>query len=177
MIYKTIEHLLPSSYFDFIFRNFYLYESQSIIYYVKHPSEIMWCMFRWNDRVYFFECTNFATRAHSGGVVLEHMNSAQFLQPRGGDLVMPMTTRQVPHSSLLAGTRLILSNAASSKGRRTVSGYQALRLATELLPATFAAMGLGRISVFWSILAYFSLILFGIAQQVTVALPCHSHGI
>ncbi|KAF4527278.1 hypothetical protein B566_EDAN006999 [Ephemera danica] len=63
--------------------------------------------------------------------------------------------------------RLVLPGSAT-KGRRPLSGYQALRLATELLPATFAALGITEVSVFWSILAYFCLILFGIAQQLAV---------
>jgi solute carrier family 6 (neurotransmitter transporter) len=100
----------------------------------------------------------------------EPMSTAQFLRAvepqRGGEQVSPMPTRLVPHSSMLAGQRLVLP-ISSRRSRRSLSGYQAIRLATELLPATFAALGISQLSVFWAILAYFSLILFGIAQQVS----------
>ncbi|KAK7083370.1 hypothetical protein SK128_004193, partial [Halocaridina rubra] len=46
------------------------------------------------------------------------------------------------------------------------SGYQSLRLGTELFPALLAVNNAQRISPFWSLLFYFSLLLFGIAQQV-----------
>lgn len=49
------------------------------------------------------------------------------------------------------------------------SGYQAMRLATELFPATFAMIGAKNISPFWSVLFYFVLIMFGIGQQVSAA--------
>jgi len=46
------------------------------------------------------------------------------------------------------------------------SGFQALRLATELMPSTLALLGADQVSPFWAVLFYFVLILFGIAQQV-----------
>lgn len=51
-------------------------------------------------------------------------------------------------------------------GMSQESGYQAMRLATELFPATFAMIGAKNISPFWSVLFYFVLIMFGIGQQV-----------
>ncbi|XP_064090408.1 uncharacterized protein LOC135204231 [Macrobrachium nipponense] len=48
------------------------------------------------------------------------------------------------------------------------SGYQSLRLGTELFPALLAINGAENISPFWSSLFYFSLLLFGIAQQLAV---------
>ena len=99
----------------------------------------------------------------------ETEDHAKFLQPvaPGDPLneVTRITSRHMAHSSLLAGTRLVLP---LTKHRRPKSGYQALRLATELLPATFAALGVQGISPFWAVLAFFTLILFGIAQQVTI---------
>lgn len=43
-----------------------------------------------------------------------------------------------------------------------------LRFATELVPATFAVMGPDQISPFWAVLFYFTLIMFGIAQQLAI---------
>ncbi|KAK4311260.1 hypothetical protein Pmani_017219 [Petrolisthes manimaculis] len=48
------------------------------------------------------------------------------------------------------------------------SGYQSLRLATELFPALLAVNGAKKVSPFWSSLFYLSLLLFGIAQQLAV---------
>jgi len=55
---------------------------------------------------------------------------------------------------------------------RHQSGYQVLRLATELVPSTLALLGADAVSPFWAILFYFVLILFGIAQQVCSAVTC-----
>lgn len=46
--------------------------------------------------------------------------------------------------------------------------FQVLRLATELLPATFALMGADQVSPFWAVLTYFIFIMFGIAQQLAI---------
>jgi len=46
------------------------------------------------------------------------------------------------------------------------SGYQPIRLATELLPAVVAVIGPMEFSPFWAVLFYFSLVAFGIAQQL-----------
>ncbi|CAL4082591.1 unnamed protein product [Meganyctiphanes norvegica] len=49
-----------------------------------------------------------------------------------------------------------------------VSGYQSIRVATELFPALLAINTARQISPFWSSLFYLSLLLFGIAQQLAV---------
>ncbi|XP_018013754.1 uncharacterized protein LOC108670774 [Hyalella azteca] len=48
------------------------------------------------------------------------------------------------------------------------SGYQSLRLATELFPAFVGVHGAEQISMIWAMLFYFSLLLLGIAQQLAV---------
>ena len=48
------------------------------------------------------------------------------------------------------------------------SGYQVVRLATELIPAYFALLGPKMISPFWSVLFYFIFILLGISQCLAV---------
>lgn len=72
--------------------------------------------------------------------------------------------RWLQHSSLLLGERTMKNNIP---GMPQESGYQAMRLATELFPATFAMIGAKNISPFWSVLFYFVLIMFGIGQQVS----------
>lgn len=70
--------------------------------------------------------------------------------------------RFMSHASFLLGQRVIRPGTDTS----IESGYQVLRLATELVPSTLALLGTEQVSPFWAILFYFILILFGIAQQV-----------
>ncbi|XP_046752241.1 sodium-dependent transporter bedraggled isoform X5 [Diprion similis] len=72
--------------------------------------------------------------------------------------------RYMNHASFLAGQRVIRHGANLS----AESGYQVLRLATELVPATLALLGSEQVSPFWAVLFYFILILFGIAQQLAI---------
>lgn len=48
------------------------------------------------------------------------------------------------------------------------SGYHPIRLATELFPAVVAIIGPSEFSPFWAVLFYFSLVAFGIAQQLAI---------
>ena len=50
----------------------------------------------------------------------------------------------------------------------TTSGYQPLRLATELFPTLVAVLAPDKFSPFWAVLFYFSLVAFGIAHQVNL---------
>lgn len=70
--------------------------------------------------------------------------------------------RFMSHASFLVGQRVTRPGADVS----IESGYQVLRLSTELVPATLALLGTEQVSPFWAVLFYFILILFGIAQQV-----------
>jgi solute carrier family 6 (neurotransmitter transporter) len=72
------------------------------------------------------------------------------------------------HTVLIAGSRVTVPGVDP----RQQSGYQVLRLATELVPSTLALLGADVISPFWAVLFYFVLILFGIAQQVRVIRTC-----
>lgn len=80
------------------------------------------------------------------------------------------------HDNLYAGIRIRpppLRPTPLAPGKRgpsssPPSGYQSLRLATELFPALLAVNGAQKISPFWSSLFYLSLLLFGIAQQLAV---------
>jgi len=70
--------------------------------------------------------------------------------------------RFMSHASFLLGQRVIRPGANTS----IESGYQVLRLSTELVPAALALLGAEQVSPFWAVLFYFIVILFGIAQQV-----------
>ncbi|XP_011876979.1 PREDICTED: sodium- and chloride-dependent taurine transporter isoform X2 [Vollenhovia emeryi] len=72
--------------------------------------------------------------------------------------------RFMSHASFLLGERVTRPGADTS----TESGYQVLRLATELVPSTLALLGAEQVSPFWAVLFYFILILFGIAQQLAI---------
>ncbi|XP_076635435.1 sodium-dependent transporter bedraggled-like isoform X2 [Colletes latitarsis] len=72
--------------------------------------------------------------------------------------------RFMAHASFIVGERVTRPGADSS----VESGYQVLRLSTELVPATLALLGTEQVSPFWAVLFYFVLILFGIAQQLAI---------
>ncbi|XP_018304397.1 sodium- and chloride-dependent transporter XTRP3A [Mycetomoellerius zeteki] len=72
--------------------------------------------------------------------------------------------RFMSHASFLLGQRVIRPGVDTS----AESGYQVLRLATELVPSTLALLGTEQVSPFWAVLFYFILILFGIAQQLAI---------
>ncbi|XP_029049507.1 sodium-dependent transporter bedraggled isoform X2 [Osmia bicornis bicornis] len=72
--------------------------------------------------------------------------------------------RFMTHVSFIVGERVTRPGADFT----TESGYQALRLPTELFPATLALLGTEQVSPFWAVLFYFILILFGIAQQLAI---------
>lgn len=96
----------------------------------------------------------------------ERMSSYIFLFKQNSSQARKHLTpvRWMQHNSLFLGERTMKNNVP---GMPQESGYQAMRLATELFPATFAMIGAKNISPFWSMLFYFVLIMFGIGQQVS----------
>ena len=68
------------------------------------------------------------------------------------------------HNNLVMG--LAVRRGDDGPGDR--SGYQPIRMATELFPALVAVIGATELSPFWAVLFYFSLVAFGIAQQVRI---------
>ncbi|KAL0275503.1 UNVERIFIED_CONTAM: hypothetical protein PYX00_003332 [Menopon gallinae] len=94
----------------------------------------------------------------------ERMSSYSFLRRTGSNLPPSYTipVRHMPHASLVAGDRV------GRPGSVQESGYQVIRLATELVPATLALLGSDYLSPFWAVLFYFTLILFGVAQQLAI---------
>lgn len=68
------------------------------------------------------------------------------------------------HISFLSGVRLIRSDRQAYK----YSGYQVMRLATELVPAVSAIISPRLFSPFWVVIFYFTMIVFGLAQQMAL---------
>jgi solute carrier family 6 (neurotransmitter transporter) len=99
--------------------------------------------------------------------VPEHISTYGFLQPESEPLPPSLAStpiRYMTHTVLIAGSRVTVPGIDSCQQ----SGYQVLRLATELVPSTLALLGADGISPFWAVLFYFILILFGITQQVCI---------
>nr|CAD7576178.1 unnamed protein product [Timema californicum] len=97
----------------------------------------------------------------------EHMSSYSFLHSDRSSSPIHLTStpvRFMGHSQFVVGSQVVQPGANSAQQ----SGYQALRLATEIVPATLALLGSGQASPFWAVLFYFTLILFGIAQQLCI---------
>ncbi|KAL7293589.1 hypothetical protein TKK_0012677 [Trichogramma kaykai] len=96
----------------------------------------------------------------------ERISVYSFMKPYNQIFTSDYNTpeRLMPHASFLVGERVTKPNADLNYE----SGYQVLRLATELVPATLAALGAEQVSPFWAVLFYFILILFGIAQQLAI---------
>nr|CAD7265674.1 unnamed protein product [Timema shepardi] len=97
----------------------------------------------------------------------QHMSSYSFLHSDRSSSPIHLTStpvRFMGHSQFVVGSQVVQPGANSAQQ----SGYQALRLATEIVPATLALLGSGQASPFWAVLFYFTLILFGIAQQLCI---------
>ncbi|KAL1492258.1 hypothetical protein ABEB36_012734 [Hypothenemus hampei] len=97
----------------------------------------------------------------------ERISSYQFL--RNVKDPLPPTFSNTPirymrHNSFILGEKVVKPGTDIA----IESGYQVLRLATEILPATFAVMGADQLSPFWAVLTYFIFIMFGIAQQLAI---------
>lgn len=121
-------------------------------------------MTRWDQRAYIH------THNHSR-TISERISGYTFMRlvnqpaPPGSSST---PERFMSHTSFLLGQRVIRPNADAS----IESGYQVLRLCTELVPATLALLGTEQVSPFWAVLFYFIIILFGIAQQVWYSNEC-----
>ncbi|XP_056631200.1 sodium-dependent transporter bedraggled isoform X2 [Diorhabda sublineata] len=97
----------------------------------------------------------------------EKMSSYTFLRSTKDPLppnLASISIRNMVHNSFVLGEKVIKPYIDFSEE----SGYMVLRLATELVPATFAVMGADQVSPFWAVLFYFILIMFGIAQQLAI---------
>ncbi|CAL7946640.1 unnamed protein product [Xylocopa violacea] len=97
----------------------------------------------------------------------ERISSYMFMRPENQPAPPGYSStpeRFMAHASFIVGERVTRPGADLS----AESGYQALRLSTELVPATLALLGTEQVSPFWAVLFYFILILFGIAQQLAI---------
>ena len=68
------------------------------------------------------------------------------------------------HISFLAGVRILREDRQAYK----YSGYQVMRLATELVPAVSAIITPRLFSPFWVVTFYFTMIVMGLAQQMAI---------
>ncbi|XP_052755234.1 sodium-dependent transporter bedraggled isoform X2 [Galleria mellonella] len=97
----------------------------------------------------------------------ETLKSFQFLwptsEPMPGNLVSTPTRYMGHYGSLVGVTVWRTGNAA-----RSYSGWQPLQLATQIVPATLAALPANILSPVWAVIFYFILIIFGIAQQLAI---------
>ncbi|KAJ8982729.1 hypothetical protein NQ317_019520 [Molorchus minor] len=97
----------------------------------------------------------------------DHMSTYVFLRSDKAPLPPNLATtpvRYMVHNSFVLGEKVFRPGMDYT----SESGYQVLRLATELVPATFAVLGSEQVSPFWAVLFYFILIMFGIAQQLAI---------
>ena len=93
-------------------------------------------------------------------------NCAHIFPPHGHVFQDHVTsgTGSPEHISFLAGIRIIRNDRLPYK----YSGYQVMRLATELVPAVSAIITPRLFSPFWVVIFYFTMIVFGLAQQMAL---------
>ncbi|KAJ8678551.1 hypothetical protein QAD02_014338 [Eretmocerus hayati] len=97
----------------------------------------------------------------------ERISNYGFLRPTSQPAPLAYSStpeRFMSHASFVVGQRVTRPGSDIN----FESGYQVLRLSTELVPATLAILGPEQVSPFWAVLFYFTLILFGIAQQLAI---------
>ncbi|KAL0830692.1 hypothetical protein ABMA28_002826 [Loxostege sticticalis] len=97
----------------------------------------------------------------------ETVKSSQFLWPMSEPMpgnVVSTPVRYMGHYSSLVGVTVWKSGNVA----RTVSGWQPLQLATQLVPATLAVLPANVLNPAWAVIFYFILIMFGIAQQLAI---------
>ncbi|CAG9562594.1 unnamed protein product [Danaus chrysippus] len=97
----------------------------------------------------------------------ETVKSSQFLwpvsEPLPGNTVSTPLRYMGHYGSLVGVTVWKTGNIA-----RTLSGWQPLQLATQIVPATLAVLPTNFLSPAWAVIFYFILIMFGIAQQLAI---------
>ncbi|XP_028157137.1 sodium- and chloride-dependent glycine transporter 1-like [Ostrinia furnacalis] len=97
----------------------------------------------------------------------ETVKSSQFLWPMSEPMpgnVVSTPVRYMGHYSSLVGVT-VWKNGNTA---RTISGWQPLQLATQVVPATLAVLPANVLSPAWAVIFYFILIMFGIAQQLAI---------
>nr|XP_049703725.1 sodium-dependent transporter bedraggled isoform X3 [Helicoverpa armigera] len=97
----------------------------------------------------------------------ETVKSTQFLwpitEPMPGNVVSTPVRYMGHYGSLVGVTVWKTGNTA-----RTLSGWQPLQLATQIVPATLAVLPANLLSPAWAVIFYFIIIMFGIAQQLAI---------
>ncbi|XP_047990156.1 sodium-dependent transporter bedraggled isoform X2 [Leguminivora glycinivorella] len=98
----------------------------------------------------------------------ETVESTQFLWPTSEPLpgkVVSLPVRNRGHYASLVGVTVWKTDNAA---KLTLSGWQPLQLATQIVPATLAVLPANVLSPAWAVIFYFILIMFGIAQQLAI---------
>uniref|UniRef100_T1IY39 Transporter n=1 Tax=Strigamia maritima TaxID=126957 RepID=T1IY39_STRMM len=116
----------------------------------------------------FLSCACFAIIfKHEGGSI--NFLASSFETERNLLFLAPNPDPKIPlqlhwSNNLLLGEEMMTSHMDSIHE----SNYQVFRLVTELFPAAVANLGANRISPFWSVLFYLTLITFALAQQLAI---------
>lgn len=98
---------------------------------------------------------------------LSHLSRPQLNNIWSDGYASEMTPRSpvgTEHISFLAGVRILREDRQAYK----YSGYQVMRLATELVPAVSAIITPRLFSPFWVVIFYFTMIVMGLAQQMAI---------
>ncbi|XP_063534705.1 sodium-dependent transporter bedraggled [Cydia strobilella] len=98
----------------------------------------------------------------------ETVESTQFLWPTSEPLpgkVVSLPVRNRGHYASLVGVTVWKTD---NTAKLTLSGWQPLQLATQIVPATLAVLPANVLSPAWAVIFYFILIMFGIAQQLAI---------
>ena len=91
-------------------------------------------------------------------------NYGNGLNPFAHSSTVAPGTGGIEHISFLSGVRILRSDRPPYK----YSGYQVMRMATELVPAVSALISPRMFSPFWVVIFYFTMIVFGLAQQMAL---------
>ncbi|XP_048485628.1 sodium-dependent transporter bedraggled isoform X3 [Plutella xylostella] len=97
----------------------------------------------------------------------ENVKLSQFLFPTS-DPAAGVTASAPVRYSLHYGSLIGVTQWKTGTLAQTVSGWQPLQLATQIVPATLAVLPANLLSPVWAVIFYFILISFGLAQQLAV---------
>uniref|UniRef100_A0A182IZI1 Transporter n=1 Tax=Anopheles atroparvus TaxID=41427 RepID=A0A182IZI1_ANOAO len=99
----------------------------------------------------------------------ENLGTNVFL--RNGNQPIPMQHSYLNPNRWFVRYSSVVGESFKRTNEETESGYQVLRLVTELLPAALAAASPDRIQPIWGLLAYLALVLFGVGQLCVMWKP------
>ncbi|XP_058168848.1 sodium-dependent transporter bedraggled [Anopheles ziemanni] len=100
----------------------------------------------------------------------EHLGTNVFLRS-GGNQPIPSQHSTMNPSRWFVRYSTVVGESFRRTREESESGYQVLRLVTELLPAALAVASPERIQPIWGLLAYLALLLFGVGQLCVMWKP------